>query len=1076
MASKTENRRINIWINGKEVENSGKAIRSEFNKARIALNNANKSASDYQDKLKRFKDAKRHLDKHNKELRGVSRSWMNFKTVMGGVLGAGLIQGIMSRGARMAKSLVRNAAKLSDAYADVQKFTGLTRQAVAELDQEFQAFNTRTPREELLNLAKVAGRIGIEGKQNIKDFVEQANQINVALGEDLGEDAVLQIGKIASAFEADMLQIGSAINSAGQNSKAQEQYLVDFTARMQGTGVTAGIAAGDIIGYGAVLDSLGQRVEMSGTALNNFFIDFVKDSEKFGEAAGFANGELSKMIGEKGTNEGFIAFMEALKEANPEKDKFLKKLETLGINGARGAQVFLALSNNLDEVRRMQELSTDAFEKGSSVTDEYNIRNENLAASLEKIQNWLTRLFVNDTTIAWAERWVNIFADWVEVPVSDTLKQEVVDLRALELQIYDTNTPAEERVKLIKKLQEEYPNYLGNLDAETVSNDELRSSIGKLNDQLIYKLQLQIKEEQIKKRVAAMDANNKKLAAMDLEMIEKIAEAERKYGLEINESLSTLEKSAQVRQQMKDKNIEGSLADFFFGNEADSLEDLERNYKTIEEFTKGTQAKLLKELEEEKMAIYERQKQANMANGPVDPIGAIVNEDEDDDTTTTGGGGGTKELSDAQKKALEKKREAFLKAEADLRKALDDIRVQNIAEEEQRAIDQAALDYQRKQEEIAASVASEATKNALLAEEKIAFENRIDQITAEFEEKRKADETAKAEQEAAEKQMLDEALLTQRELELQEVQSHYDQLIALAEKHGADTTALEAKRRQEISAINDHYNQIDRQKQLDALMAQFENAREFTSATTGTMMAIMNLMGASAEQMNDFQKASALFQIGIDLAQGLAAAAQNAASDPKNAITSGASGIATFATITGMLLPAIAQAKSILGKEKQPKYSAVSAPRYRRGMRFSGVSHDSGYGGNPIMDPRDGSILGTIERNETLLSEATRANNGAVVDALLQSSMRGGEEVDLLPYAMAQNQAEMDFDGLGGVSGAGGGMAKEDIAAMVAEAMAPALGEIRRIKEQPSVVKLSQLKDAQRELDAVQALSGKKMN
>ena len=42
----------------------------------------------------------------------------------------------------------------------------------------------RTSRDELLKLAKEAGKLGITGVENIRRFVEQADKINVSLGED----------------------------------------------------------------------------------------------------------------------------------------------------------------------------------------------------------------------------------------------------------------------------------------------------------------------------------------------------------------------------------------------------------------------------------------------------------------------------------------------------------------------------------------------------------------------------------------------------------------------------------------------------------------------------------------------------------------------------------------------------------------------------------------------------------------------------------------------------------------------------------------------------------------------------
>lgn len=88
--------------------------------------------------------------------------------------------------------------------------------------ESFKAMDTRTARAQLNDLAGDAGRLGITSKQQILDFVEAADQINVALGEDLGEDAVKNIGKLAQLFgDADamglkqaMLATGSVINES----------------------------------------------------------------------------------------------------------------------------------------------------------------------------------------------------------------------------------------------------------------------------------------------------------------------------------------------------------------------------------------------------------------------------------------------------------------------------------------------------------------------------------------------------------------------------------------------------------------------------------------------------------------------------------------------------------------------------------------------------------------------------------------------------------------------------------------------------------------------------------------------
>jgi predicted nucleic acid-binding Zn-ribbon protein len=136
------------------------------------------------------------------------------------------------------KKLSEMVAHLDDIYSDVMKTTQLTRDEVVKLNEEFKKMDTRTSRENLNKLASEAGKLGIEGKKNILDFVDAGNQINVALGEDLGEDAIVNIGKMVGVFEKasselnglslkeKMLAVGSAINDIGASSSQANPTLL----------------------------------------------------------------------------------------------------------------------------------------------------------------------------------------------------------------------------------------------------------------------------------------------------------------------------------------------------------------------------------------------------------------------------------------------------------------------------------------------------------------------------------------------------------------------------------------------------------------------------------------------------------------------------------------------------------------------------------------------------------------------------------------------------------------------------------------------------------------------------------
>lgn len=116
---------------------------------------------------------------------------------------AGVAAGIATiTGASMTlRRLSEDMAKMDDTYADVMKTTGLAREEVVDLNEEFKKMDTRTARDQLNMLARDAGKLGISAKDDVMQFVEAGNQIDVALGEDLGEGAIRNIGKITEVFK-----------------------------------------------------------------------------------------------------------------------------------------------------------------------------------------------------------------------------------------------------------------------------------------------------------------------------------------------------------------------------------------------------------------------------------------------------------------------------------------------------------------------------------------------------------------------------------------------------------------------------------------------------------------------------------------------------------------------------------------------------------------------------------------------------------------------------------------------------------------------------------------------------------
>ena len=101
------------------------------------------------------------------------------------------------------RKVTSDYAKMQQEMANVRKYTGQTKEEVEAMNEDFKKMDTRTSREKLNQLAGSAGRLGITSTKAAEEFVDAADKINVALGDDLGEDAVDKIGKLAMAFGED---------------------------------------------------------------------------------------------------------------------------------------------------------------------------------------------------------------------------------------------------------------------------------------------------------------------------------------------------------------------------------------------------------------------------------------------------------------------------------------------------------------------------------------------------------------------------------------------------------------------------------------------------------------------------------------------------------------------------------------------------------------------------------------------------------------------------------------------------------------------------------------------------------
>ena len=376
------------------------------------LNNLNPKSEEFGE-YKRELDAVKNRMKELKSAASETQSSLTSFTqnISYAATGLASILALKDRVVSWADQYVQSFAEMDDAMTDVMKYTGQTKNEVADMNEEFKKMTTRTPREELNELAGAAGRLGIQGKENIVGFVDAADKINVALGDDLGEGAIDQIGKLTMVFGEDktkglngaMLATGSAINELGASSSANTGFITEFTSRVAGMAMQAKISQTDIMGYASALSQAGVEGEVASGVFAQFVTKMFTDPAKFAKAAGLDIQAFTNLL-KTDANQAILQFLETMQQKGGF-DQLAPMLKSLKMQGTQAIPVLTSMAAKLTELKEAQDLAAKAYEEGTSIINEFDNANSSAAAKLEQEEKKL-----NDVKVALGQELMPIIA------------------------------------------------------------------------------------------------------------------------------------------------------------------------------------------------------------------------------------------------------------------------------------------------------------------------------------------------------------------------------------------------------------------------------------------------------------------------------------------------------------------------------------------------------------------------------------------------------------------------------------------------------------------------------------------
>lgn len=306
------------------------------------------------------------------------------------------------------KDLVTGAIKknldYSGSLTDIRKVSGLTMDDVNKLSTELSKIDTRTSVEGLAKLAYEGAKLGMGkyGVDGMKQFVATADQINVAIGEEMGDQALPALSKMVETMgliprmgiEKAMLATGSAMFKLSSTSTATSSNIIEFAKRLTGVSRTAGITTDQLLALGSASDSLFLMPEVSATAMSKFIVALQKNHNLIEKDLGIQQGTIKDMYAAGHAMDAIVMVLEKMRDKG-NMNALGGIFKDLGSDGQRLVTAMVTMSKNVDVLKDHLHESQEAFEEATAVTSEYEMQQQSAIGILERANNLWEKAFVN---------------------------------------------------------------------------------------------------------------------------------------------------------------------------------------------------------------------------------------------------------------------------------------------------------------------------------------------------------------------------------------------------------------------------------------------------------------------------------------------------------------------------------------------------------------------------------------------------------------------------------------------------------------------------------------------------------
>lgn len=412
---------------GRKGKASINELKQAYNQLSDELNQLNTKSKEFNEKQKELKDLKKNIENATGAISKQGNSWQTAVKKLTAYVG---LFGVFNAIKDTVTSAIKKNFEYSSSLTDIRKVSGLAMQDVNKLSEELAKIDTRTSVDGLAQLAYQGAKLGMGkyGVDGMAQFVKAADKINVAIGEEMGEEALPALSKMVETMglipkmgiEKAMLATGSAMFKLSSTSTSTSTNIVEFAKRLTGVSRTAGITTDQLLALGSASDSLFLMPEVSATAMSKFIVALQKNHNLIEKDLGIQQGTIKNMYAAGHAMDAIVLVLEKMRDKG-NMNALGSIFKDLGSDGQRLITAMVTMSKNVDVLKDHLYESKEAFEEASAVTNEYNMQQQSAAGILDRANNLWEKAFVNpdgvESVKAMAQAWYDMSQMILQSPV-----------------------------------------------------------------------------------------------------------------------------------------------------------------------------------------------------------------------------------------------------------------------------------------------------------------------------------------------------------------------------------------------------------------------------------------------------------------------------------------------------------------------------------------------------------------------------------------------------------------------------------------------------------------------------------